>query len=178
MARALLDALRAAAAALLKLGQFVSPALTQGPANGTSGELFVGEPASKRDNRRRFHPVRRGVGESFAHRVPPQTNQERQSYLWPGDTTVVRGAPSIYEYNGNGPDRTQANRGEQRGTLTSDTDAHLIGNCGDDVGGGTFAGSSTGDKYNAVSTSGNRCFYCIQSRRSRCHVYVCGTCPE
>jgi hypothetical protein len=149
------DGVASGGGCFVEVGPVVSPALTQGPANGTSGELFVGETGLENGTIGGGSTPYVGASANLSHIVfRLNTNQERQSYLWPGDTTVVRGAPSIYEYNGTDQIEPKLIGVSNEGTLTSDTDAHLIGNCGDDVGGGTFAGSSTGDKYNAVSTSG------------------------
>jgi hypothetical protein len=80
------------------------------------------------------------------------------STLWPGDTTKI-GEKSLYEYVYNiytgAPDAEPTLVGvANEGTLKSDTEAHLISNCGTELGSGE--GNS---EYNAVSENGESVFF-------------------
>jgi hypothetical protein len=81
--------------------------------------------------------------------------------LWPGDTTVLLISPgesgmvSLYEYVGTGGSEPKLVGVSNEGPLVSDTEAHLVSQCG------TFLGGSnqSGDKHNAVSVDGSSVFF-------------------
>jgi hypothetical protein len=116
-----------------------------------------------------FHFV--GASRDLAHvlfqqELSPEAVEQGYSNLWPGDTTAEEGV-SLYEYQYHGyPDAEPTLVAvENEGRLRSDTEAKLIGRCGDSLGapepGYKSSGTNAqpGDAYNAVSASGETVFF-------------------
>jgi hypothetical protein len=77
--------------------------------------------------------------------------------LWPGDTTLPGpGTTSLYEYTGTGNSEPKLVAVENEGALASNLEAHLIGQCGSDLG-----GKSSGTRYNAVSADGRTAYFTV-----------------
>jgi len=76
-----------------------------------------------------------------------------EDLLWPGDTTTSEGAPSLYEYAGTGNEEPRLVGVSNVGAPKTVEEGKLISNCGTDLG------SSGGDAYNAVSSSGAIAFF-------------------
>ncbi len=68
--------------------------------------------------------------------------------LWPGDTTQIPNAPSLYEYVGFGHNRPAL--------VGVDAEDHLLGDCG--MAAGSF---ESGDTAGALSTSGETVFFTV-----------------
>jgi hypothetical protein len=90
---------------------------------------------------------------------PPKTHD----YLWPGDSTILNhgeeGLPSLYEYVGTGNTEPKLVGVSDQHALASDTEAHLISQCGT-LPGGPFSGAHFPEEsYNDVSANGSVVFF-------------------
>jgi hypothetical protein len=130
---------READGAVVKVGSMVPPSVSGLPAGYVGeepGELSVVGTSSDLS-----HVL-------FTIRVP---NPGGQSFLWPGDTTSYRGGYTLYEYTGTGnshPDLVGVN-----------DEGALISGCSTWLGGE----GESGDKYNAVSSDGEKVFFTPQA---------------
>jgi hypothetical protein len=123
-----------------KIGPVVPPSRGVGPPAGVNGAIAFGATivyiAASADLSRVFMSYR------------PQEKQgggEEGNILWPGDTTQVAGR-SLYEYSG-----TAVTRPELVGV---NNEGKLLSNCGTELG-----GDVSQEKYDAVSSSGERVFF-------------------
>ncbi len=82
-------------------------------------------------------------------------NGGEQSPIWPGDTTLPGGLPSLYEYVGTGNAEPHLVGITDEGTPAHIAESHLISDCG------TFLGGERPETegYNAVSASGDTVFF-------------------
>jgi hypothetical protein len=85
------------------------------------------------------------------------------SYLWPGDSTMrgqeEESLPSLYEYVGTGNSEPKLVGVSDQHALASDTEAHLISQCGT-IAGGPFPGARfAAESYNDVSADGSVVFF-------------------
>jgi hypothetical protein len=83
-------------------------------------------------------------------------NGAEENPLWPGDTTLGGGLPSLYEYAGTGNSEPGLVGVSDEGRLASVSESHLISDCGTVLGGG---GGPEEEAYNAVSASGVTVFF-------------------
>jgi hypothetical protein len=130
---------READGSVVKVGPMVPPSVS-GPPAGYVGEapggLYI--VGASRDLSRVL----------FTAQVP---GTDGQSFLWPGDTTSYPDAYTLYEYTGTGnshPDLVGVN-----------DEGALISRCGTWLGGE----GESGDKYNAVSSGGEKVFFTPQA---------------
>lgn len=93
--------------------------------------------------------------------IKPPREPSVPSQLWPGDTTADNTSESLYEYEGTGNAEPKLVGVSNEGPLTSDTEAHLISQCGTGLG---QEPNIFGSKYNAVSASGERVFFTAVGR--------------
>jgi hypothetical protein len=126
----------------VKVGPLVPPARGAGPAAGTSTEFGTGPLV-----RARFA----GASADLSHvvvKVLGFNGVGVSDAMWPGDGTLaINGANSIYEYTGTGLVRP---------TLVGVNDEGVqITDCGTELGNA----EEGGDKYNAISASGERIFF-------------------
>jgi hypothetical protein len=88
---------------------------------------------------------------------------QQHDYLWPGDSTAQspesEGYPSLYEYVGTGNTEPKLVGVSDQHALASDTEAHLISQCGT-VAGRPFPGVSfSQETFNDVSGNGSVVFF-------------------
>jgi hypothetical protein len=101
----------------------------------------------------------RGASENLHHLFfgTHSANGPEENPLWPGDTTMEGGLPSLYEYAGAGNSEPALVGISDEGKPAHVTKDHLISNCGTSLGRGEPEPEA--DAYNAVSASGAMVFF-------------------
>ncbi len=82
-------------------------------------------------------------------------NGGEENSLWPGDTTLSGGLPSLYEYVGTGNSGPSLVGVSNEGRPVNSAEYHLISSCGTFLGGGHLESEA----YNAVSATGAAVFF-------------------
>jgi hypothetical protein len=117
----------------VKIGPVVPPSQAAGPPAGTETNQISW-----------VHYV--GASTDLSHLLIVLTPTEN-NFLWPGDTTLSH-EPSLYEYVGAGVAKPAL--------VGVNAEGNLISNCGTELGGSE---ENAGEKYNAVSSNGERVFF-------------------